>query len=67
MVRVLLALQTSNMVASILYQLALHQDKQEKLREEVSAVLCGKAGAVLENEMLERMSYLKACVKETMR
>lgn len=60
-------LQTSNMVASVLYQLALHKDKQEKLRQEVEGVLCDKSDGVLDNEMLERMSYLKACVKETMR
>lgn len=54
------------MVASILYQLALHEDKQEKLRQEVSNILCDD-NATLDNEMLERMSYLKACVKETMR
>lgn len=52
------------MVASILYQLALHQEKQEKLREEVEEVLTDGS---LDNEKLERMSYLKACVKETMR
>lgn len=54
------------MVASILYQLALHQDKQDKLRQEVSGILCD-VDAVLDSEKLERMSYLKACVKETMR
>lgn len=54
------------MVASILYQLALHEDKQNKLRQEVSRILCDNT-ATIDNEMLERMSYLKACVKETMR
>lgn len=61
-----LLLQTSNAVASVLYQLALHQDKQAVLQEEISKIL-PKPDAMVDNEKLEQMAYLKACIKETMR
>nr|XP_023012009.1 probable cytochrome P450 49a1 [Leptinotarsa decemlineata] len=57
---------TSNAVASILYQLAVHPKKQEKLRKEVFRVLPNISSAVT-HEKLEEMVYLKACIKETMR
>ncbi|XP_060530941.1 probable cytochrome P450 301a1, mitochondrial [Cylas formicarius] len=56
---------TSNAVASILYQLAIHPKKQEKLHQEVERVLDSQQ--TIETDALEAMSYLKACIKETMR
>ncbi|XP_019874439.1 probable cytochrome P450 49a1 [Aethina tumida] len=57
---------TSNAVASILYQLSLHQDKQEQLYEEVESLL-PEIDSDITSDKLERMTYLKACIKETMR
>uniref|UniRef100_A0A1B6CMB7 Cytochrome P450 n=1 Tax=Clastoptera arizonana TaxID=38151 RepID=A0A1B6CMB7_9HEMI len=56
---------TSAAVASILYQLSLHQDKQQKLYEEISTVLPN--GTVLTPQKLDELCYLKACIKETLR
>lgn len=58
--------QTSNAVASILYQLSLHQEKQANLYDEVKKLL-PDSDTELTHEKLDRMQYLKACVKETMR
>ncbi|GLV35347.1 Cytochrome P450 301a1 [Carabus blaptoides fortunei] len=57
---------TSNAVASILYQLALHPEKQEILHKEVSAIL-SDSETKLTTENLNQMFYLKACIKETLR
>ncbi|KAJ3658851.1 hypothetical protein Zmor_010569 [Zophobas morio] len=57
---------TSNAVASILYQLSLHQEKQANLYDEVKKLL-PDSDTELTHEKLDRMQYLKACVKETMR
>ncbi|KAF2902389.1 hypothetical protein ILUMI_03786 [Ignelater luminosus] len=57
---------TSNAVASILYQLALNPEKQRVLDEEIKRILPHKSTR-LDSEKLEMMTYLKACIKETMR
>lgn len=57
---------TSNAVASVLYQLALHPEKQALLYEEVSRVL-PTSGSLIDARNLEDMKYLKACIKETLR
>ncbi|CAH1160274.1 unnamed protein product [Phaedon cochleariae] len=57
---------TSNAVASILYQLAIHQEKQEILREEISRVL-PQLQTQITNDKLEDMPYLRSCIKETLR
>ncbi|GJQ77283.1 putative cytochrome P-450 [Trypoxylus dichotomus] len=57
---------TSNTVASILYQLALHQDKQQALFEELEVVLPCKY-TQLDEQKLDQMVYLKACIKENLR
>ncbi|XP_046623508.1 probable cytochrome P450 301a1, mitochondrial isoform X1 [Neodiprion virginianus] len=57
---------TSNAVASVIYQLALHPEKQRKLYEEVSTVL-PPPGKSIEAKHVEEMKYLKACIKETLR
>ncbi|XP_049878400.1 probable cytochrome P450 49a1 [Pectinophora gossypiella] len=55
---------TSNAVASILYQLSLRPEVQEKLYEEINRVLQGKP---LKPGDINQMPYLKACVKEVLR
>jgi cytochrome P450 family 49 subfamily A len=57
---------TSNAVASILYQLSLHQENQATLYEEINTIL-PDINAQITHEKLEQMHYLKACIKETMR
>ncbi|XP_067000510.2 probable cytochrome P450 49a1 [Anabrus simplex] len=57
---------TSTAVASILYQLSLHPDKQEKLYQEISNVL-PTSETPLTAQCLEQMTYLKASIKETLR
>ncbi|XP_053995884.1 probable cytochrome P450 49a1 isoform X2 [Hylaeus anthracinus] len=57
---------TSNAVASVLYQLALHPDKQDIAFNEVCDVL-GSKDTQLEGKHLDRFKYLKACIKETLR
>lgn len=49
-----------------MYQLALHPEKQEILHQEVSAIL-PNSETKLTNEKFNQMSYLKACIKETLR
>lgn len=59
-------LQTSAALASILYQLSRHPDKQKKLREEIRNVLpC--SNSKLTSDKLDQLQYLKACIKETLR
>ncbi|KAJ8912890.1 hypothetical protein NQ315_011213 [Exocentrus adspersus] len=57
---------TSNAAASILYQLAIHPEKQQILKDELKIILPEKSTPIT-RENLERMTYLKACIKETMR
>lgn len=56
--------QTSNAVASILYQLSLRPNVQERLYEEIHKVLQGRP---MKPGDVNQMPYLKACVKEVMR
>ncbi|XP_069112984.1 probable cytochrome P450 49a1 isoform X2 [Argopecten irradians] len=57
---------TAKTMSLILYRLALHQDKQEKLYEEIKAH--GLAdGQPITNEILHSMRYLKACIRESLR
>ncbi|XP_054259703.1 probable cytochrome P450 49a1 [Macrosteles quadrilineatus] len=56
---------TSAAVASILYQLSQHPEKQEILHNEVSQVLT--SGEPLTSQRLDQMSYLRAVIKETLR
>lgn len=55
---------TSNAVASILYQLAQRPIIQENIYKETCTVLNGKP---LEPGDLNKMPYLKACIKEVLR
>ncbi|XP_018568698.1 probable cytochrome P450 49a1 [Anoplophora glabripennis] len=57
---------TSNAAASILYQLAIHPEKQRILSNEVLNALPDKSSPIT-SEKLEKMAYLKACIKETLR
>ncbi|XP_076231363.1 putative cytochrome P450 49a1 [Calliopsis andreniformis] len=57
---------TSNTVASVLYQLALHPDKQDLVFDEICNVLPNKDMA-LQGMHLDQLKYLKACIKETLR
>lgn len=59
-------LQTSNAVASVLYQLALHPDKQNIAYDEVCNVLPSE-DMQMEGKHLDQLKYLKACIKETLR
>ena len=56
---------TSTMMLWVFYQLAKHQDKQRKLRQEIWSVL--KPGEIATFASLIKMPYLKACIKETLR
>ncbi|XP_045480650.1 probable cytochrome P450 49a1 isoform X2 [Harmonia axyridis] len=57
---------TSNAVASILYQLAQHQDVQEKLYKHlVSSKITANSDITI--DFLNKSGYLKYCIKETMR
>lgn len=53
-------------MASILYQLATHQEKQDKLYDEIQNILTEDDPLVSYNK-LEKMTYLKAVIKETLR
>ncbi|XP_013389554.1 cytochrome P450 10-like isoform X3 [Lingula anatina] len=56
---------TSNSLAFLLYNLARNPDKQDKLRAEVTRVL--PRDCHMTPEHLNRLPYMKACVKESMR
>ncbi|XP_015437179.1 PREDICTED: probable cytochrome P450 301a1, mitochondrial [Dufourea novaeangliae] len=57
---------TSNSVASVLYQLALHPEKQDIVYKEVCKVLPDE-GTQLEGKHMDQLKYLKACIRETLR
>lgn len=59
-------LQTSTTVASVLYQLALHPEKQDLAYDEVCNVL-PQRDTSLEVTNIDNLKYLKACIKETLR
>lgn len=56
---------TANNIAFLLCDLAQNPDKQQKLYDEINAVI-GNSRKV-DKDHLAKMSYLKACVKETQR
>ncbi|XP_063440723.1 sterol 26-hydroxylase, mitochondrial-like [Mytilus trossulus] len=56
---------TANGMAFVLTDLALNQDKQELLNKEIQEVLGDQQ--TVTKEHLSKMSYLKACVKESQR
>ncbi|CAG0884942.1 unnamed protein product, partial [Darwinula stevensoni] len=58
--------QTSNTVAFTMYHLAKNPEKQEKLYEEVKDILPSKDTPITP-KVLNELSYLKACIKETFR
>ncbi|XP_078336412.1 putative cytochrome P450 49a1 [Crassostrea virginica] len=55
---------TSNALTFLWHELALHQDKQERLYQEIRNVI---GNGNLDVNSLAKMSYLKACVKESLR
>ena len=57
---------SSNTTAFTFYQLAKHPEVQEKLYQEIKSFLPNK-DSVLDNAKLEKMSYLRAVLKETLR
>ncbi|GLH07257.1 probable cytochrome P450 49a1 [Gryllus bimaculatus] len=61
-----LDLQTSHLAASLLFHLAKYPNVQRKVGEEVRRVLPAKRSPVTEDAM-EQMTYLKACLKESLR
>ncbi|XP_023932852.1 cytochrome P450 10 [Lingula anatina] len=56
---------TSNTLAFLMYNLACNPDKQDKLRAEVTRVL--PRDGHMTPEHLNRLPYMKACLKESMR
>lgn len=58
--------KTSSTVASTLYQLALHPDEQDRAYNEVCSILPDK-DVQLDGKHLDKLKYLKACIKETLR
>lgn len=44
----------------------MHPEKQQKIHEELSDIL-PKNRTEITNEHLEQMTYLRACIKETLR
>ncbi|XP_072746303.1 probable cytochrome P450 49a1 isoform X1 [Anoplolepis gracilipes] len=57
---------TSTTVASVLYQLALHPEKQMLAYEEICNVL-PQIDTSLEAINIDNLKYLRACIKETLR
>jgi cytochrome P450 family 49 subfamily A len=53
-------------VSSCLYQLAKNPEKQDKLYRELETVLPTPATPV-DVKCLDKLTYLKACIKETLR
>ncbi|CAB3362650.1 Hypothetical predicted protein [Cloeon dipterum] len=58
---------TSNTAACTLYYLACNPDKQEKLYLEIISVVLANPCENLTAEHLNKMKYLKACIKEATR
>ncbi|RXG58231.1 cytochrome P450 4c3 [Armadillidium vulgare] len=57
---------TSHALGFTLYLLARNKDKQKKLQEELDLVL-GDGKETMTEEQLANLSYLKACIKESLR
>ena len=58
-------LQTSNTIQWTLYSLARNPDVQERLHEEVTSLL--KPGERATASTLQKMHFLRGCIKETLR
>lgn len=58
--------QTASATAGLLYNLANHPKAQEKLREEIMALL-PNPDTPLTQESLNSLPYMRACLKESMR
>lgn len=54
-------------VASTIYQLSQNPDKQARLFAELRTFMPHRHGSVIDAAALERMPFLRACVKETLR
>ena len=61
-----LQLQTSHTTSFLFYFLAKNPEKQEKLRKEILSVV-GPKGNNVTLESLNKLNYLKACIKESLR
>lgn len=59
-------IQTANTIGFLLYYLARSADKQEILRREILSVVGPKGSPILPSS-LNKLDYLKACVKEILR
>lgn len=57
---------TSVAASSTIYQLAKNQDKQEKLFEELKSIFPERE-ATINQSVLQKIPYLRACIKETLR
>lgn len=57
---------TTSAISGILYCLATHPEKQDKLREELRTIL-PKKDSPLTSESMRSLPYLRACIKEGMR
>ncbi|KAK0095165.1 hypothetical protein PV326_009082 [Microctonus aethiopoides] len=57
---------TANAAGSLLYYISINPRVQEKLREEVYNVLPDKTSSIT-FDILNKIPYLKACIKETLR
>ncbi|XP_020300797.1 probable cytochrome P450 49a1 [Pseudomyrmex gracilis] len=57
---------TSTSVTSVLYQLALHPEKQALAYEEIRRVL-PEENSPIEARNIDNLKYVKACIKETLR
>lgn len=58
--------QTSVAVASTIYQISKNPEKQQQLFEELRTIMPSKT-SVIDTSVLEKMPYLRACIKETLR
>ncbi|CAB3362181.1 Hypothetical predicted protein [Cloeon dipterum] len=58
---------TSNTAGSILYLLARNPEKQEKLYQELKAIVPADPDENLTPNQLNSLKYLRACIKEAMR
>lgn len=51
---------------NVLYNLATNKDKQDKLREEITALLPSRSSQLMADH-LNQLPYLKACIREAAR
>uniref|UniRef100_T1GVE9 Cytochrome P450 n=1 Tax=Megaselia scalaris TaxID=36166 RepID=T1GVE9_MEGSC len=59
-------ISTSVAASSTIYQLSKNPDKQEKLFKELKAIF-PNPNVKIDQNVLERIPYLRACIKETLR